>query len=66
MRAYEFIKENATAGATSAGNIATVTKPLVKDKKGKTFFGGDLDEFPKYGDTGAVVVIRRTSPTAKN
>ena len=66
MRAYEFLNENASAGGTSAGNVATVTKPLRKGKNNGTFFGGDSDEMPKYGDTGAVVVIRRTSPTAKN
>ena len=66
MRAYEFIKENASAGGTSAGNVATVVKPQVTNKKGVTFFGGDMEELPNYGDTKAVAVIRRTSPTAKN
>lgn len=65
MRAYEFIKENATAGGTSAGNIATVVKPQVQNKKGQTFFGGDSDKYPKYGDVSAVAVIRRPSPTAE-
>jgi hypothetical protein len=33
MRAYEFIREDATAGATSSGNIATVSFPLFGDEK---------------------------------
>ena len=28
MRAHEFIVENATAGATGSGNVATVSQPL--------------------------------------
>lgn len=33
MRAHEFIREDATAGATSSGNIATVSFPLFGDEK---------------------------------
>ena len=62
MRAYEFIKENASAGGTSAGNVATVVKPLTT-KGEETFFGGDTSKYPKYGDITAV--IRRPSPTAE-
>jgi len=62
VRAYEFIIENATTGGTSSGSVATVVMPQVTSKKGETFFGGDLDDQPEYGDT--VAVIRRPSPTA--
>lgn len=65
MRAHEFIKENASAGGTSAGNVATVVKPQVTGKKGQTFFGGEDDKFPKYGDIATIAVIRRPSPTAE-
>ena len=33
MRLWEFIKEDATAGATSSGNIATVSFPLFGDEE---------------------------------
>ena len=59
MRAHEFIIENASSGGTHAGAVATVVKPQITTKKGKTLFGGDMDDHPKYGDTTAVAVIRR-------
>ena len=62
MRAYEFLKENASAGATAAGNVATVVKPLQGDKK-QSFFGADPEDYPPYGST--VAIIRRTGPTAE-
>ena len=61
MRAYEFLKENASSGATSAGNVAVVVKPL-QDNGKDTFFGADLEDFPPYGNT---TIIRRPSPTAE-
>lgn len=64
MRAHEFIKENASAGGTSAGNVATVVQPLLKNEE-ESFFGGDMKKYPKYGDTSAIAVIRRPSPTAE-
>lgn len=68
MRAHEFLKENATTGGTAAGNVATVVKPLLGKKKKKqeepSFFGGDPDKFPSYGDTN-VAIIRRPSPISK-
>lgn len=64
MRAYEFINESATAGASCSGNVATVVKPLRNGDSGASFFGGDLDEYPKYGDTD-IAVIRRIGPTAE-
>ena len=33
MRAFEFLQENATAGATASGGVATVAMP--QTKKGK-------------------------------
>lgn len=61
MRAYEFLKENASSGATSAGNVAVVVKPL-QDNGTDTFFGVDTEDFPSYGNT---TIIRRPSPTAE-
>lgn len=42
MRAHEFLSENATAGATGAGSIATVAEPLggVITRNGGSFFSG--------------------------
>ena len=66
MRAHEFLKENATTGGTAAGNVATVVKPLLGKNKQEepSFFGGDPDDFPGYGDTN-IAIIRRPSPTSK-
>lgn len=58
MRAKEFIKESASSGATGSGNVAAVAKPLKKGRQEQTFFGGDMDDFPTYGDA-SVAVIRR-------
>ena len=42
MRASEFILENASAGATSSGSVATVTQPLggMISRNGGSFFTG--------------------------
>ena len=42
MRASEFITENATAGATGSGSIATVTQPMgaMITRSGGSFFSG--------------------------
>ena len=42
MRAREFVTENASAGATSSGNVATVAQPLggVITRNSGTFFSG--------------------------
>ena len=42
MRAREFVTENASAGATGSGNVATVAQPLggVITRNGGTFFSG--------------------------
>ncbi len=62
MRANEFIKESASSGATAAGNVATVVKPLL-GAKDQSFFGASPEDFPPYGST--VAIIRRPSPTAE-
>jgi len=50
MRASEFVVENASAGATSSGSIATVAHPLgnVISRNGNNFFSGIVssDPFP--------------------
>ena len=42
MRAHEFIAENASAGATGSGSIATVAQPLggIISRNGGSFFTG--------------------------
>ena len=50
MRANEFIAENASAGATSSGNVATVSAPLgaVQTRNAGSFFSGKytMDDTP--------------------
>ena len=65
MRAEEFLQESASVGGTAAGNVASVVKPLTQSKAKQAFFGGDADDFPAYGDTANVAIIRRPSPTAE-
>jgi len=57
MRAFEFLKETASSGATTAGNVASVVKPLQQNNKNQSFFGTNLDDYPPYGST--VAIIRR-------
>jgi hypothetical protein len=42
MRASEFIAENATAGATSSGSVATVSQPVgaMQKRNAGSFFSG--------------------------
>ena len=42
MRAREFVTENASAGATGSGNVATVAQPLggILTRNSGTFFSG--------------------------
>jgi len=42
MRARDFVTENASAGATSSGNVATVAQPLggTITRNSGTFFSG--------------------------
>lgn len=63
MKASEFIKENASGGATAAGNVATVVQPLRSD--GKSFFDGDPKASIYYNKTAPVAIIRRPGPTAE-
>lgn len=62
MRASEFLKENASSGATAAGSIATVVKPL-QGTEDQSFFGASPDDYPPYGST--VAIIRRPNPFAE-
>ena len=64
MRAHEFLKESATAGATGSGSVATVVQPVGgKKRRADQFFGGDPNA-SIYSNT-PVAVIRRPSPTAE-
>jgi hypothetical protein len=56
MRAREFVAENATAGATGSGNIATVSMPLgsMQTRSGGTFFSGKyMNSADPYPNTPA-------------
>ena len=49
MRANEFVVENASAGATSSGSVATVVAPMgMQTRNGGSFFSGKYtnDPFP--------------------
>jgi hypothetical protein len=48
MRASEFIAENATAGATSSGSVATVAAPMggMITRNGGSFFSGKYSNDP--------------------
>ena len=56
MRAREFVKENASVGATSSGSIATVAVPLggMMSRNGGSFFSGkymnSADPYPNTPD----------------
>ena len=41
MRACEFLNESSSSGSTSAGNVATVAKPIGPIQRRDHFFGGD-------------------------
>jgi hypothetical protein len=49
MRATEFVVENATAGATGSGSIATVSQPLggTITRNGGSFVSGKYSTDPK-------------------
>ena len=47
MRAQEFIKENASAGSTSSGSVATVAAPMgMLSRNGGSFFTGKYTTDP--------------------
>jgi len=55
MRANEFIAENATAGATNSGSVATVALPMgaMQKRNGGSFFTGakySNEPFPNTPD----------------
>jgi hypothetical protein len=56
MRASEFVVENATAGATGSGNIATVAQPLggtIRRNAGSFFSGKYMNSADPYPNTPA-------------
>jgi hypothetical protein len=56
MRASEFIAENATAGATGSGSIATVAQPLgdmITRNAGSFFTGKYMNSADPYPNTPA-------------
>lgn len=55
MRASEFIAENASAGATSSGSVATVAAPLgMQTRNGGSFFTGKyMNSADPYPNTPA-------------
>ena len=56
MRASEFVTENATAGATGSGSIATVAQPLggmIRRNAGSFFSGKYMNSADPYPNTPA-------------
>jgi hypothetical protein len=56
MRASEFIAENASAGATSSGSVATVSMPLgaIQTRNAGSFFSGKyMNSADPYPNTPA-------------
>jgi hypothetical protein len=56
MRAREFVAENATAGATGSGSIATVSMPMggTQTRSGGSFFSGKyMNSADPYPNTPA-------------
>ena len=56
MRAREFVAENATAGATGSGSIATVAQPLgrmITRNAGSFFSGKYMNSADPYPNTPA-------------
>ena len=56
MRASEFVVENATAGATGSGSIATVAQPLggmIRRNAGSFFSGKYMNSADPYPNTPA-------------
>jgi hypothetical protein len=69
MKISEIINETATAGATSAGNIATVVSPHVaigKDRGKKSFTGTPGKSGTKSPDVPKAKQIKNSDGTAKN
>ena len=63
MRANDFILESASSGATGSGNVASIAKPLTATKQKDSFFGGDTDDFPDYGNASVAVIRRNNKKT---
>jgi len=56
MRLHEFVTENATAGATGSGSIATVAQPLggvITRNAGSFFSGKYMNSADPYPNTPA-------------
>jgi hypothetical protein len=56
MRAREFVTENASAGATGSGNVATVAQPLggvIRRNSGSFFSGKYSNSADPYPNTPA-------------
>lgn len=63
MRASEFLRETATAGASASGSVATVAMPQSK-KGGKIgFFGQYVAD--DQSDNDGVVVLKRDGSSKK-
>lgn len=69
MRLRELLGETATAGATSAGNIATVVSPHIaigKDKGKKSYTGSPGKSGTKAPSVPKAVQAKNPDGTAKN
>jgi hypothetical protein len=62
MRLHEFVTENATAGATGSGSIATVAQPLggvITRNAGSFFSGKYMNSADPYPNTPAYMKKRK-------
>lgn len=69
MRIHEIIKEDATAGATSAGNIATIANPHVaigRDRTKKSYTGSPGKPGTTAPKLPKIVTPKNSDGTAKN
>ena len=69
MRIREIIKETATAGSTSAGNIATVVSPHIaigKDRGNKSYTGSPGKSGTRAPKVPKVKQAKNANGTAKN
>ena len=63
MRAREFVTENASAGATGSGSIATVAQPLggvIRRNAGSFFSGKYMNSADPYPNTPAYMKKGKT------
>lgn len=69
MKVHEIIRETASAGSTSAGNIATTINPHIaigSDKNKKSYTGSPGKSGTKSPNLPKIVQAKNSDGTAKN